>query len=48
MRLLSIMEPRSGYSIPVRSKSRRDVIRPQWNPIRHGDIVCKLDNVLDL
>jgi hypothetical protein len=39
---------RSGYSIPVCSKGRSNVIRTQWNPLRYGDVVCKLDNIFDL
>lgn len=39
---------RSGYSIPVCSEGRPDMICAQWNPIRHGDVVCKLDNIFDL
>jgi hypothetical protein len=39
---------RRGYSIPVGSKGRPNVIRTQWNPLRHGDIVCKLDDIFDL
>jgi hypothetical protein len=39
---------RSGYSIPVCSKGRSDMICTQSNPFRHGDVVSELDDIFDL